>query len=175
MLYQRGKARIWWYRFRFSGRIVHESAKTDSKTVARDAERQRRRELEKTYNKIERRTLPPTFERASRDWLANRKGRFAPATLSIGEHALKHLLPTFAAKLLCDITASDIHVYQAKRRREKAQGRTVNIEVSVLRQVLAAHKFWDSLANDVRMLPERKDIGKALTDGEERRLLEATQ
>ena len=49
MLYQRGKEidrsgkkrkRIWWYRFRFAGRIVHESAKTISKEVARDAERQ---------------------------------------------------------------------------------------------------------------------------------------
>ena len=44
MVYQRGKRGIWWYRFRFGGRIVHESAKTASKTLARDAERQRRRD-----------------------------------------------------------------------------------------------------------------------------------
>ncbi len=46
MVYQRGKRGFWWYRFRFGGRIVHESAKTASKTLARQAERQRRRELE---------------------------------------------------------------------------------------------------------------------------------
>ena len=43
MVYQRGKRRFWWYRFRFGGRTVHESAKTTSKTLAREAERQRRR------------------------------------------------------------------------------------------------------------------------------------
>ena len=52
MLYQRGKARIWWYRFRFGGRIVHESAKTASKTLAIQAERQRRRELEQSWNHV---------------------------------------------------------------------------------------------------------------------------
>ncbi len=41
MIYRRGTRGTWWYRFRFgAGRMVHESAKTTSKTVA--AERQRR-------------------------------------------------------------------------------------------------------------------------------------
>src|SRR5688500_8315995 len=48
--------------FRFAGRFVHEAARTMSKTLAREAERQRRRELEQKWNRIERRTLPPRFE-----------------------------------------------------------------------------------------------------------------
>ena len=67
MLYQRGKEKTWWYRFQFGGRIIHESAKTQSKTVARDAERQRRRQFEESWNGIKKRTLPPTFERAARE------------------------------------------------------------------------------------------------------------
>ena len=39
MTYRRGKNRIWWYRFRFAGRIVHESARTKSRPIAREAER----------------------------------------------------------------------------------------------------------------------------------------
>lgn len=80
MVYQRGKRRFWWYRFRFGGRTVHESAKTTSKTLAREAERQRRRELEESWNHVGgRRKLPPTFERASKKISGIAVGpRFAP-------------------------------------------------------------------------------------------------
>jgi hypothetical protein len=37
MVYKRGK--VWWYKFRFEGQTIRESAKTFSKAVARDAER----------------------------------------------------------------------------------------------------------------------------------------
>ena len=36
-LYKRGD--LWWYKFRFAGQLVRESAKTESKTLAKDAER----------------------------------------------------------------------------------------------------------------------------------------
>jgi hypothetical protein len=39
--------KIWYYEFIFAGRLVKESAKTTSKTVAKQAEQARRRELEK--------------------------------------------------------------------------------------------------------------------------------
>jgi integrase len=44
--------------------MIRESSKSESKTVAKDAERVRRRELEESWNQIKKRTLPPTFERA---------------------------------------------------------------------------------------------------------------
>ena len=49
-LYKRGD--VWWYKFCFNGQVIRESAKTNSKTVAKDAERARRRELEQAYNHI---------------------------------------------------------------------------------------------------------------------------
>ena len=72
MIYRRGKKGTYWFRFRFAGRFVHESARTTSKTLARDAERQRRRELEERWNRIEKRRLPPTFTEASKRWLEKR-------------------------------------------------------------------------------------------------------
>ncbi len=181
MVYRRGKSGTCWYRFRFGGRIVHESARTTSKTVARGAERQRRRELEEKWNRIERRTLPPTFEKAGREWRASRDGRISPLTASTDERALKHLLPVFGSRLLCDINADDIARYHAKRRQAGAEGRTVNMEVAVLRQVLRRHGFWLGIADDaarreIRLtLAERRDIGKALTPTEEAALLTATE
>jgi integrase len=171
MLYQRGKEKTWWYRFRFGGRIVHESARTQSKTIAREAEKQRRREHEESWNQITRWTLPPTFEKAAREWLKGREGRVAANTLSMARVALKHLLPVFGSKLLCDIAAKDIQAYQQGRLREGAQGRTINIEVQTLRQVMKANKCWQRLEGEIRLLKERKDIGRALVPDEESRLL----
>jgi integrase len=173
MLYQRGKEKRWWYRFRFGGRIVHESAKTTSKTVARDAERQRRRQLEESWNQITRRTLPPTFDKAGRQWLEGREGRFAPGTMALARVSLhNHLLPAFGSKLLPDIQPKDIEAYQQARLREGAANRTINIEVQVLRQVLKANDCVQSLQGKVRSLRENKDIGRALSPEEESRLLE---
>ena len=144
MIYQRGKRNTWWYRFRFGGRIVHESARSKSKTVARDAERQRRRELEATWNKLQKRCLPPIFERASREWQQSRVGRISSRTSEADARALRHLIPVFGPKLLCDISADDIAHYQRKRQREGVQGRTVNMEIEALRQVLTGISFLAS-------------------------------
>jgi hypothetical protein len=42
--------RVWWYKFYFAGQEIRESSKSTSKTVAKNAEQQRRRELEVGYN-----------------------------------------------------------------------------------------------------------------------------
>lgn len=102
-----------------------------------------------------------------------------PWTCGSGKHtvarlALKHLLPSFGAKLLCDIMPRDIEAYQKSRLQTGLEGRTVNIEVATLRQVLKANDLWQPLANKVRMLKERHDVGKALTPEQERALLKAT-
>ena len=66
-LYRRGN--VWWYKFPFYGQLIRDSAKTKSKTLARDAERARRRELETAVNRIPRRERMPLFEVAAREWL----------------------------------------------------------------------------------------------------------
>jgi integrase len=174
MIYRRGKNGIYSYRFRFAGRMIHESARTKSKTLAREAERQRRRELEERINGVKKRGLPPTFERAAREWQVNRAHRTSVNTQSVSRLALKHLLPVFGPKLLCDIEPQDIADYQRIRLQSGAQGRTVNIEVAVLRQILKADDLWLPLAGKVRMLRERHDVAKALTREQGRALLGAT-
>jgi integrase len=87
--------------------------------------------------------------------------------------ALNRVLPAFGSRLLCDIDADAIREYQKKRLAEGAQGRTINIEIGVLRQVLKANECWQPLDGKVKTLYERKDVGRALTPEEEYRLLEA--
>ncbi len=171
MLYQRGKEKTWWYRFRFGGRIVHESAKTQSKTVAREGEKQRRRELEEKWNRIEKRTLPPTFEKGAQDWLALQEGRVAPNTISVAKTSLKHLREAFGGRLMCDIAAKDVAAYQQKRLKDKAQGKTVNLELGVLRQIMKAYDCWSALDGKIKALPIRKNVGRALSPDDENLLL----
>ena len=174
MLYKRGKKGIWYYSFEFGGRHVHESSKSTSKTVGRDAERSRRRELEESWNKITKRTLPPSFERAADDWFEAAKPHLAERTEAIyGDAVRLHLKPALGSLLLCDIDAGRIASYQAKRKAEKASARTLNKELQVLRMVLKRHKLWANLQGDVKFEREQDEVGKALSREDEARLLEA--
>jgi hypothetical protein len=49
-LFKRGG--VWWYKFYFAGQPIRESSKATSKTVAKNAEQQRRRELETEFHNI---------------------------------------------------------------------------------------------------------------------------
>ena len=170
MLYQRGKEKTWWYRFRFGGRIIHESAKTQSKTVGRDAEKARRRQLEEQWNRIEKRKLPPTFDRASTDWLRKRAA-LKDSTRETYAHALKHLNAFFGKRLVCDLDALSVAAYQKSRVAQKAAGATVNKEFTVLASVLADFGLWNKIRRDAKRLEENESAGRALLPNEESMLL----
>ncbi|MGH9435268.1 MAG: tyrosine-type recombinase/integrase [Terriglobia bacterium] len=173
-LKRRGKAGIWWYSFKFAGRRIHESSKSTSKTVAKEAERQRHRQLEETWNQITKRALPPPFEKAADAWYESVKPHLAERTKSIYDVTLRcHLKPALGPVLLCDITAQRIGEYQAGRRTEGASARTLNKELQVLRMILKRHKMWANLQGDVKFEREPEGIGRALSPEEETALLTA--
>ena len=174
MLYKRGKKGIWYYSFELGGKRVHETSKSTSKTVAREAERSRRRQLELTYNQITKRTLPPSFERAADDWGEAANPHLAERTRAIyGDAVRLHLKPALGSLLLCDIDAARIASYQATRKADKASARTLNKELQVLRMILKRYKLWANLQGDVKFERERDEVGKALSTDDEARLLEA--
>ncbi len=55
---------------------------------------------------------------------------------------------------------------------EGVSGRTIKLEVSVLRRMLKKAKRWAMLAEDVTMYPETSHIGRALIPGEKKCLFE---
>ena len=171
-LYRRGK--VWWYHFRFAGQEIQESTRSKSKTIAKDAERSRRRQLEESWNQIRRRKLPPLFSVAADEWATSVNANVAKRTQEIYEVALRcHLKPVFGAVLLCDIDSSRIASYQAGRKTEGASARTLNKELQVLRQILKRYKLWGNLQGDVKFERESEHIGKALTEEQETQLLAA--
>jgi integrase len=168
-VYRRGD--VWWYKFRFAGQVIRESSKSGSKTVAKDAERARRRELEESWNQIKRRKLPPLFSIAAADWLKTRTG-IAPTTLRSYRLAISQLTKDFGQQLLCDLSAEDLAAYQNRRKRDGVSNRTVNLEVGVLRSILRRYRMWEAIAADVDFLKEDPSPGRALTHAEETALLD---
>lgn len=170
-IFKRGER--WWYEFEFRGQRVRESTGSTSRTVAIKAERQRRRELEDSANGVRAARRPVLFPVAAREWMAANQARWSESNVSIQELNLKHLSAYFGSMLLADVTPQHIGKYQHLRQKEGASNRTINMEVSTLRMMMKTARLWGAISQDVRMLPERHDVGKALTPDEERRLLEA--
>jgi integrase len=171
MLYRRGVT--WWYKFRFAGRLFQESAKTDSKTIARAAELKRKRELQEGYHGLKKRQAPVIFTVAAEDYLKLKQPTLAAKSYVIETTNLKHLRPQLGQLLVTDIDAHDIARYQQHRLAKGAAPKTVNLEIGTLRAILRRHRVWGDLQPDVRMLPTTDDIGIALAADQETRLLEA--
>ena len=74
-------------------------------------------------------------------------------------------------RLVTEINALDIAAYQHDRLSQNASPKTVNLEVGTIRSILRRNQVWTHIQQDVRMLPTRDDIGKALTNEEEDALL----
>jgi integrase len=170
MLYKRGDT--WWWKVKFGGRIIRESAKTDSKELARRAETKRRRELEEGYHGLKKRQPPQTLKSASDDWLKLKQPTIAPKTYLIEKTNLTHILPVLGQKLVSDLDASDISRYQHQRLKDKAAPKTINLEVGTIRAILRRYRLWANVQPDVRMLPTPDDIGKALSLEDEKKLLD---
>ena len=168
-VYRRGQT--WWFKFKFAGQSIRESAKTNSKTVAKSAERSRRRELEEGFNGISKQQRAQLFSIAAGSWLEAKKAHLSARSVIIESMNLKHLKPSFGGLLICDIRGDDVAAYQSARLREKAAPKTINLEVGTLRAVLRKHRLWANIQPDVKMLRVRDDTGRALSPGEEKVLL----
>jgi hypothetical protein len=87
-VYRRGD--MWWYKFRFAGQVVRESSKSKSRTVAKEAERSRRRELEGSFNRISRPRTAQLFSAAAESWLQTKIAHLSPRSVIIERANLKH-------------------------------------------------------------------------------------
>ena len=168
-VFKRGK--IYWYEFEFRGQRVRESAHTSNQEIARSIERNRRRAMEESAGGVKK-TMPILFRKAADAYFAE-SARWSDAYREINTLKRSHLLPIFGKLLLTDITPGIIARYQCDRRQAGASGREINMETAILRMILRKHRLWHFLEPDFHPLPEREDVGRALSLEEANRLLEA--
>jgi hypothetical protein len=120
-LFKRGG--VWWYKFYFAGQPIRESSKSTSKTVAKNAEQQRRRELETGFHNI--REVRQHRIRYLRDvvdeYLIGYKLRYRSATFAT--YALGHVSRILGAELIVDIDerrSSGIRKIDCARKRRQS-------------------------------------------------------
>lgn len=166
-LYKRGK--VWWFKFKFQGLVIRESTHTSNREVAARAERERRRSLELGSNGLEPIKRPQMFSVIVREWLAG-SPHWSDNTRRINKAHCAHLLPELGSLLLTEIRAPEIARYQAKRQRASASNRTINMEVTALRQILRAHGLWAAMQGKVKMMRVSEEVGRALSADEMSRL-----
>lgn len=168
-IFLRGKT--YWFKFKFAGQEIRQSAKSRSKTLAIKAERKRRQEMEDGFNGINRLQRAQLFGVAAENWLQTKKAHLSPRSVQIEEANLKHLRPFFGGMLVCDIKGDDVAGYQSTRLRQGAAAKTINLEVGTVRAILRKHRLWANIQPDVQMLRVRDCAGRALTGAEENLLL----
>ena len=165
---------VYWYEFIFAGKRIRESTKSHSKTVAKEAEKDRRRSLERTFVGL------PAEKREDRiqtiaDLITRYLGHYGlnhrAKSIAFANGRLAHVRRLLGSTVLPDLTEDAIRTYIRTRLNEGAAGRTVNMELCELSRSI--EKPWSLLWPKVRKLEERKDVGKALSPKEESKLIAA--
>jgi hypothetical protein len=130
------KSRLWWYEFTFVGRSIREPAKTHSKTVAKEAEKKRRRELEIGYNNLDdrRETRVQTLSTIAAAYLEDYELKHRSAVFA--HYAVGHLVRQLGSKMLVDFCDGTVTTYQAARLKEQASPKSINEEVGFLLRIL---------------------------------------
>jgi len=164
----------WWYEFIYAGKRVRESAKTSRKTIALEAERKRRLELERALSGM------PVEDRTDRirsvadvlkPYVSSYGINHRATAVAYVKSCAKNVERLLGHVLLPDLSEDRIRGYMALRQREKASGRTINAELGELSRAIG--RTWSMLWPKVRKLEERRDVGQALSPEQERRLLDA--
>lgn len=168
-------SKVWWFEFILAGKRVRQSAKTTRKTVALEAERNRRLELEKTLAGMpveKRENRINTVADVVAPYLEHYAVSHRPKSYLFAKDRLAHVVRLLGNTLLPDLTEHVIRRYMKTRQEEGASGRTINTEVGELSR--AVGRPWSVLWPKVRKMEERHDVGRALSPGEEASILKAS-
>ncbi len=138
----------WWYDFVFAGRRYREPAKTASKTLAKEAEKKRRRELEEGFNNVAtpKKERVQTLADVATPYLEDYKVKHRSATFA--EYAIGHVTRLLGKHMLIEITDKTVRGYQTERLKEGASPKSVNEEVGFLLRLLGDQ--GDMLRNRLR-------------------------
>jgi integrase len=130
-------SKTYWYHFTFAGRHIQESTKSTRRTVARDAEKKRRLELEQAYNDTtdRRHERIRTISEMAETFLEDYRLR-NPRPVTFAEYALGHVTRHLGKVMAIDMNDTTVKSYQTARLREHASPKSINEEVGFLLRIL---------------------------------------
>jgi integrase len=159
--------------FVYQGKRFQESTGATSKTVAKEYEKRRRAELERAAAGL------PTEQKALRirtvadvigPYLEGYKLNHRAKSILFANGRLAKVKDALGDVILPDSTEDRIRAYIRQRQADGVSGRTINMEIGELSR--AIEQPWSLLWPRVRRLEERKDVGRALSDLEQKQLLD---
>jgi integrase len=159
--------------FVYQGKRFQESTGSTSKTVAKEYEKQRKKELERAAAGL------PTEQKAQRirtvsdvvgPYLKAYRLAHRPQSIQFSTARLAHVERLLGNVVLSDLVEDRIRAYMSQRHDEEASGRTINMEVGELSRAIG--QPWSLLWPKVRKLEERKDVGRALSATEQKALID---
>jgi integrase len=162
--------------FVIHGKRVQESTGSTSRTVAREYEKRRRAELERvaaglpTEQKAKRiRTVEEVCDSYLVDYGLNHRNQ----SIQFAKGRLKQVKRLLARFFLSDLTQDRIRTYIRERQADGVSGRTINMELGELSRAMG--QTWRELWPRIKKLEERKNVGRALSQEEQRILLDALE
>ena len=166
------RSKIWHVRLYWQGREIRRNTGTPNKRVASEIERKIREDLALGRFGLEAPAKPERFDAAGARWLSSRTGLSA-RTVSDYEGLLDGLSPEIADRLVTHISAADVAKIQKKRAARGVGPRRINYEIRIIRQVLTHFGEWRRIRDQVDWLVEPRDVGCAISESDEARLLGA--
>jgi len=173
MIYKRGGR--WHMDVMIHGVRYREGLDTTDRREALTLEKKRVAEIlaGKAASKSGREFARKPFSEAAKLYLEERKPHVAERTQQFEKERLRPLERHFGENPLLRIKAEHISAYQRVRLAQGISGRTINMEVGVLRRMLKRAKVWAAVDEDVKAFPEcAREVGKVLTVEQKQLLFE---
>jgi integrase len=103
--------------------------------------------------------------------IADRLARIQPKTAHVEREWARQLKKYFGTTPVARISTDSVLAYIAERKQAGTANATINRDLDVLRGVLKRAKRWHMMTEDIRPLPMRHNVGRALAHDEKLRLL----
>jgi integrase len=168
--------RTWWTDFSVNGVRYRQSlnttdwrqAQSDEKKLIVDASMGKLAPASKKFARL-------AFIEAADRYLENRKLELSEQSLKKERQLLVGLRRFFAATAVMRIGAEDLITYRQTRAAQGVSSTSINMEIGVLRRIFKRAQRWHLVADDIRPLKEKHQMGRALLAREKERLLKMAQ
>jgi len=169
-LFRRSKK--WWTDFSVNGQRFRQSLDTTDWRVALCEEKKliaqaQTGKLSTTGQSFAR----LAFTEAADRYLVSRKLELCERSQKKERQLLVQPSRFFGATPLARITTENLLAYRESRAKSGTGPAFVNMEMGVIRRILKRAKRWHIVAEDIRPLKERREVGRALAHEEKLRLL----
>ena len=169
----------YWIDVVINGQRYREPLGTGDKRLASRLEKDRIAELSKgrAAPSVRRRAFGAlTISQAIDAYADERRAQVSPRMVKYWRENGRRLVAVLGEVRLKDLTIDDLTAYQRQRADERRAPRTINGELSVLRQLLRHARLWYRFEDDYSVLKNTKPpVGQALTDEEQQRLFAAAR